>query len=211
MKRVNVKIIDLYSNTKFEDLNKEFNDVYSVMSSLNDCIIDISLDMKNSEAPYTCASKIIDVLKNILNKYDERFLSKSDMINEFLNNERNKDVNIFNCMIGCLDEYRKPIDTAISALRSSIYRYSTEANYIVNSSNTIFALKEQLRKNKDGSLMNVLKIIYDIYNEIIICNMLDNSYFANEIVDILYKFIVGLRNILSKYANGLDVIVYIDD
>lgn len=211
MKQISIKIVDLYSNQKFESLNKEFNMVYDVISSLNDCIADISLDMKNGKAQYTCASKIIDTIKNILDKYDKRFLSKSDMINEFLNNEKNKDVNIFNCMLRCLDEYRKPIDNSISALRSSIYRYHTETNYIVNTSNTIFGLKEQLRKNKDGSLMNVLKVIYDVYNEIIVPNMLDNSYFAMEIVEILYQFIIELRNILNKYANGLEVSIYIND
>lgn len=211
MRQISIKIVDLYSNQKFESLNKEFNMVYDVISSLNDCIGDISLDMKNGKARYTCASKIINTIKNILDKYDKRFLSKSGMINEFLNNERNKDVNIFNCMLRCLDEYKKPIDNSILALRSSIYKYHTETNYIVNSSNTIFGLKEQLRENKDGSLMNVLKVIYDVYNEIIVPNMLDNPYFAMEIVEILYQFIIELRNILNKYANGLEVSIYIND
>lgn len=210
MKQIDITIGKLYMDEKFDSCYKEFNSVYDILSILNNCISDISSDMRTEKSQYTCASKIIEAIKTIIDKYNKSFLCNSYMINEFLNNENKKEENIFDCMSECLEDYKKPIKEAIAALRSSVYRYQNESNYIVLSSNTIFGLEEKLRKNKDGCLITVLTLIYDVYNGIIVPNMLDNSYFAKKPTWTLYKFIVDLRNILIDYANSIKVSVYIE-
>ena len=212
MKRVNVKIIDLYGNTKFEDLNKKFNDVYSVISSLNNCISDISSDMRDGKRRYECTEKILTTIKyNILDKFDEEFLSHASIVNDFLKNEKDKDTNIIDFMLEFLDEFRRPLYEARTLLMRSVYTYSTETDCITSRLNDIFVLKEKLIKNKDGNLIQVLNSIYDIYSKFILYHMLKHEYFTKGCIEILYDFITNLRNALIDYAGNIEISTYIDD
>ena len=211
MKQINITIKNLYMDEKFDSCYKEFNNVYNILSILNNCISDISSDVRAEKSQYTCCCRMIEAIKNIIDTYNESFLYNSNMINEFLNNENKKEENIFDCMSECLEDYKKPIKEAIAALRSSVYRYQNESNYIVLSSNTIFGLENEIRKNKDGCLITVLTLIYDVYNGIIVPNMLDNSYFAKKPTETLYQFILDLKSTLLNYANSIEISTYIDD